>query len=243
MGWPSCSYGEMSLGGYELRLVGVKRLKLVETNGHCPRCTEELLKLEVRQKKINSYREKFKDINLDLGSGGIGQKQKGFVGFDIQALPGVDIVWDIMDIPWPLQDNSVNILLASHVMEHIDPAKFFVITNEMWRIIKPDGQLWVAVPYAGSPAAYQDPTHVRPGFSEAMLAYLDPNHGSKLFDVYKPLPWRVVKAEWDQMSVLEASLEPMKEHNLEIPKEGWSILVGRKVRQRKKKVETAKRSK
>lgn len=219
------------------------RDRVARSDGHCPRCVADIKKLEEKQKKIDRIREKYQNINLDLGSGGIGQKQKGFIGLDIQELPGVDIVWDVMDFPWPLADNSVNILLASHVMEHTNPAKFFNILNEMWRVIKPDGQLWFAVPYAGSTGAYQDPTHVRPGFNEATLAYLDPNHGSKLFDVYKPLPWRIIKAEWDQMSVLEATLEPMKEHNIEIPKEGWSILVGRKVRKRSRKMMEVKNEK
>ena len=56
-------------------------------------------------------------IRLDLGCGA--NKQPGFVGMDIRALPGVDIVHDVEDIPWPLPDGCCMAIMASHLVEHI----------------------------------------------------------------------------------------------------------------------------
>ena len=59
-------------------------------------------------------------IKLDIGCGA--NKQEGFVGIDIRELPGVDIVHNIEQFPWPLPDKSVSMAVASHVLEHINPA-------------------------------------------------------------------------------------------------------------------------
>lgn len=63
--------------------------------------------------------EKQSGIMLDIGCGA--NKQAGFVGLDIRPLPGVDIVWDIQRMPWPLPDNSVVSAISSHLVEHIPP--------------------------------------------------------------------------------------------------------------------------
>jgi hypothetical protein len=58
-------------------------------------------------------------IRLDIGGGG--NPQPGFVNMDARALPGVDIVWDVLKFPWPLPDESVVLAMASHLLEHIPP--------------------------------------------------------------------------------------------------------------------------
>ena len=46
--------------------------------------------------------EKQSGIRLDIGCGA--NKAPGFVGMDMRALPGVDIVHDVEQYPWPLPD-------------------------------------------------------------------------------------------------------------------------------------------
>jgi len=139
--------------------------------------------------------EEKKGIMLDVGCGNA--KQPNFVGLDIRALPGVDIVHDMEKIPYPIEANSCLKILASHVVEHINPAKFgFVnVMNEWWRLMKADGELMIAMPYAWSFGYIQDPTHCNP-CNEATFQYFDPEY--PLYQIYKPNPWKIIKGfpEW-----------------------------------------------
>ena len=83
---------------------------------------------------------------------------------DVQKLPGVDIVHDIEKYPWPLPDNCVQLAIASHVAEHIEPSRFGFINwmNEIWRVMEPDGRLMLSLPYGNNSLFVQDPTHVNP---------------------------------------------------------------------------------
>ena len=65
-------------------------------------------------------KENNQGIKLDIGCSGY--KHKGFVGMDIRPEPGVDIVHNLEQFPYPLPDNSCSIILASHVLEHMNPA-------------------------------------------------------------------------------------------------------------------------
>lgn len=130
-------------------------------------------------------------IKLDIGCGG--NKQPGFVGMDIRPMPGVDIVQDLESQPWKLPNDCVSLAVASHVLEHINPAKFGFINfmDEVWRILKPGAHFMIVVPYAGSQGYWQDPTHVNP-ITEVTLAYFDPMDRSNFWTIYKPKPWKIV---------------------------------------------------
>jgi SAM-dependent methyltransferase len=58
-------------------------------------------------------------IKLDLGGGGA--PQPGFVNIDVRNLPTVDIVHNLELFPWPLPDESCSLVMASHLLEHINP--------------------------------------------------------------------------------------------------------------------------
>lgn len=131
---------------------------------------------------------KYGGILLDIGCGR--NKQANFVGIDWQPLPGVDIVHDIEDIPWPLPDECVVTAMASHVVEHINPARggFLKFMDEVWRVLKPGGQFAIATPYGGSPGYWQDPTHCN-GCNQHTWVYFTPDHPYYRF--YQPKPWRI----------------------------------------------------
>ena len=149
-------------------------------------------------------------IRLDIGCGG--SKHAGFVGIDKLPLDGVDIVHDIEQIPWPLDDESVSVAIASHILEHINPAGgiFLNVMNEIWRVMKKDGQFAFVVPYAGSPGYWQDPTHCN-GITEATIYYFDPTHSSRLYDFYKPKPWEIQQLSYHQNGNLECVLRKRSE--------------------------------
>jgi SAM-dependent methyltransferase len=127
-------------------------------------------------------------IVLDIGCGV--SKQIGAVGMDCQEFPGVDIVHDWNVFPWPIEDESVLTIIASHVVEHVDPTNghFLRWMEECWRILKPDGQLAIATPYGGSSLYWQDPTHVN-GCTDKTWLYFAPAHPTDAYSFYEPAPF------------------------------------------------------
>jgi predicted SAM-dependent methyltransferase len=125
-------------------------------------------------------------MNLDIGSGE--NRHEGFISMDKRNLEGIDIVHDLEIIPYPVEDESCEEILAVHIMEHIKPWLTVDVFNELWRIMKDDGLLHVEVPYAGSPEFWQDPTHCN-GFIPKTFSYFDPRH--ILWSVYKPKTWYI----------------------------------------------------
>lgn len=112
-------------------------------------------------------------IFLDIGCGM--NKEKRAIGMDILPWPGVDIVHDIEDLPWPVEDASCYRVLASHILEHIQPNKILWVIAECHRVLKTHGQLMIAMPYGAYPRALQDPTHYR-CWIESCAQYFDCNH-------------------------------------------------------------------
>lgn len=149
-------------------------------------------------------------IRLDIGCGK--NKQPGFVGIDYRAWPGVDVVHDLESLPWPLPDECATTAIASHVLEHINPHNgvFINVMNEIWRVMKPEGQFAFVVPYAGSHGFFQDPTHVNP-INESTMLYFDPDpegaQGSRsLYNFYEPKPWKIARSAMDRNGNLECLL-------------------------------------
>ena len=159
----------------------------------------------MNKKAIKELIQKNQAIKLDLGCGS--SKQNGFCGMDIRKVSGVDIVHDIEDTPYPLPNECCSMILASHVMEHICPKKHIRVMNELWRIMKPEGQLWVSLPYMGSQGFNQDPTHCH-SYNQATPLYFDPMpenlpQENVLYNVYRPLPWKIVKNAWNANGNME----------------------------------------
>lgn len=161
------------------------------------------------QQDIAKLLKKHGGIRLDIGCGA--NKQPGFVGLDIRALPGVDIVHDINVHPWPLPDGCALTAFASHLVEHIPPVAigadgtwfpFVTFMDEVWRILKPGGQFAMALPHGSSQGFLQDPTHCNP-CNEATWAYFDPEHPSMLWTIYRPKPWKVESLFWSPVASIE----------------------------------------
>lgn len=141
-------------------------------------------------------------IKLDIGCGA--NKQPSWIGIDNQPLPGVDIVHDLLDFPYPLPDESVLIAKSSHVLEHIPKTQvimdggklktinpLIMVMNEIWRILKPDGQFAIAVPHGSSSGYMQDPTHASQ-INENLWYYFDPLAANgALYNFYRPCPWKI----------------------------------------------------
>ena len=147
-------------------------------------------------------------IRLDIGCGEV--KQLGFVGMDKREMPGVDIVHNWNDYPWPLPDESVLVAVASHVVEHVNPVDggFIRWMDELWRIMKFDGEVGIVCPHGSSQGFLQDPTHCNP-CNEATWAYFDPLEpvtGGQLYTIYRPKPWKIKALNWDPTANIEVVL-------------------------------------
>ena len=160
-----------------------------------------------RVEESQAILDKNKHVSLDLGCGR--WKNKNFVGIDIMAGEGVDIVHDLEKTPWPLPDECADLISASHLVEHINPANFGFIKfmNEAWRVLKPGATIMIAHPYAGSPGYWQDPTHIN-GCNEATWTYFDPMYREGyLYAIYEPAPWKILDCTYKPEGNLEIALE------------------------------------
>ncbi len=97
-------------------------------------------------------------------------KKFGHIGLDKYNLETVDIIHDLETPPLPFPDNSFNIIIASHILEHI--VNFYPLMQDLHRILKPNGVLKVKVPCLGG---FKMPDHKRffskDSFKEFRLDY------------------------------------------------------------------------
>lgn len=107
-------------------------------------------------------------VNLGAGSDILA----GYVNHDIVALPGIDVVHNLNQYPWPWADASVQEIKVHDVLEHLDV--FMKAMEEMFRMLTPGGRCYVSVPYWNSVSASADPTHKR-GFHELTFSFFDPD--------------------------------------------------------------------
>ena len=123
---------------------------------------------------------------LDIGCGN--HKHLGSVGMDKLNHGTSDITHDLEVFPWPVKDGSFEAIIAWHVLEHLKPWLMIDVMNECWRVLKPDGLLYIAMPIAGSEGFYQDPTHTRT-WNAKTPKHFDPE--SVKYQYYRPKPWKV----------------------------------------------------
>jgi glycosyltransferase involved in cell wall biosynthesis len=105
-------------------------------------------------------------MKVDIG-GGINPYPNYFT---IDLREGSDIVHDLNN-GIPLPDNSVGVLNASHIIEHLhDKHK---IMSEIHRVLAHGGWAFIEVPSTDGRGAFQDPTHVSYWNENSFLYYTD----------------------------------------------------------------------
>ena len=92
---------------------------------------------------------------LDLGCGP--SKVAGSIGVDCVALPGVDVVHDLNDYPYPLPEGSVHAVYLLNVIEHLDSV--CAAMDELYRLLAPGGVVFIVTPHYTDPASWRDPQH------------------------------------------------------------------------------------
>ncbi len=92
---------------------------------------------------------------LDVGCGTC--KFEGAVGVDCLQLPGVDVVIDLNQLPWPFEENTFDRVIFKHSMSHFE--NIIPIMEEVFRISKKNAVVDIIAPHYTSDNFHTDPTH------------------------------------------------------------------------------------
>jgi SAM-dependent methyltransferase len=114
-----------------------------------------------------------KSPKLNLGCGRFADP--GWINIDFVSLPGVDLVIDLNNLAnekLPFPDNCIEQFSMSHVIEHIENA--LPLMQELYRVATPNASLLIRCPHGASDDAWEDPTHVRPIFSQSFGYFSQP---------------------------------------------------------------------
>ena len=82
-----------------------------------------------------------KRYNLGCGK----QYLDGWINVDVQGEP--DLLINLDTMKWPIDSNSADEILASHIIEHFDKHRAYDFISECSRILKRERTLHIAVPH------------------------------------------------------------------------------------------------
>lgn len=104
-------------------------------------------------------------MKLNLGSGN--KRFPGYINIDSHAGSNPDHVLDLERDPLPFPDNSVDHVLAHHILEHLGNG-FFHLVKELYRVCKHGTVIDVRVPHPRHDNFLIDPTHRRPIYPHSL---------------------------------------------------------------------------
>lgn len=127
-------------------------------------------------------------MKLDLGCGGIPEKQKkGFIGVDVadylDKYPAGQFMQADLFYSIPFDDDSIEEVYASHFIEHIPQDRVIWFFNEIYRILILGGIFEIFVPPTSGRGAFCDPTH-RSYWNDLSFQYFDMNWCRTLSESY-----------------------------------------------------------
>ena len=115
-------------------------------------------------------------MKINLGAGE--DQFEGYVNVDYLDLPGIDVVHNLLQFPYPFEDGIAEKIAAVDVLEHLpnftkdDKPMVLAFIEECHRILKPGGELYIQTPGYRAEFLWQDPTHVR-GFHVKTMDLFD----------------------------------------------------------------------
>jgi ubiquinone/menaquinone biosynthesis C-methylase UbiE len=98
-------------------------------------------------------------LKINIGSGY--NNIEGFVTIDYDASTNPDYCINIEKDRLPFDDNSVEFVLAHHILEHLGEGYFHAL-QEIYRVCKHGAIIDIRVPHPRHDAFLADPTHRRP---------------------------------------------------------------------------------
>lgn len=158
---------------------------------------------------------------------GCGRKQDpafyGLSRMDGTPVEASDLNWITLDAdPWvqpaivctlgvdpiPMPDDSVDLAIAMHVIEHIgtqgQTQEWFQFWEELYRVLKPGGRLQFECPLATSVWAWADPTHTRGITEYSFLYFMQDSYRHK----HSAIPTYRIKCDFESV-VLERRPDAM----------------------------------
>lgn len=107
-------------------------------------------------------------MKINLGSGY--KRFPGFLNVDHDPLTQPDFLADLENLSLPIDDSSVDYVIAHHVLEHVGPG-FFSLMKELYRFCMDGAIIDIKVPHHRSEIFYSDPSHVRPITIDTMMLF------------------------------------------------------------------------
>lgn len=145
-------------------------------------------------------------IKIDLSPG---TPSPGFISIYKKPLNPLEAAL-FVEKKLPLKDNSVTLIQAAQLLEHIEPKKFFAFMNEVWRVLKIDGQFLISVPYGTNTGWCADPYHINHLTAQTWF-FFDPDNATGLYQTYKPKPWHTQSCSFQSDGIMETLLVKLDE--------------------------------
>jgi predicted SAM-dependent methyltransferase len=98
-------------------------------------------------------------MKLNLGAGDI--KLEGYVNCDYDKNTNPDHIVDLEKDALPFKDNTVETVVAHHILEHLGDGYFHCL-QEIFRVCKHGAIVDIRVPHPRHDSFLADPTHKRP---------------------------------------------------------------------------------
>jgi glycosyltransferase involved in cell wall biosynthesis len=185
----------------------------------------------------SNSKNKPRSNKLNLGAGR--DIKEGYDNLDMTKLPGVNIVHDLNEYPWPIEDETYDKVEAWDVFEHLENVPKTM--DECHRILKENGTLFIRVPDARFPEkCWIDPTHKRGFCPESFDYWDDDTFLAKHYGFYSSGRWKIIDKkeanyglEWNlkkvgksQQTITEKKKVYIATHPKIIKKEAKDIRVG-----------------
>ena len=146
-------------------------------------------------------------MRLYLGAGG--KRLAGYAHADVESAEGIEVVHDLNSLPWPWRDDSVELIVAEDLVEHL-AINLIQFCDEAWRVLMPDGELFIRTPHHRGDSSWIDPTH-RWHLNEQAFEYLDPEtNWGRLYPQYTKRKWRILSLGVRGPQNIHALLTPRK---------------------------------
>lgn len=109
----------------------------------------------------------------------------------VKHRPEIAVAHDLNVRPWPWPDRSMDLIMAKSVFEHLRITLVEAV-DECWRILRPDGQLYMKLPVWNHEHAYEDPTHYW-RFTLRSFDLFDPaTTNGQVYGYYTPRKWKII---------------------------------------------------
>lgn len=109
-------------------------------------------------------------MKLNLGCGK--DIREGWINVDTIEFEGVDVACNLGEWKWPWENDSIEEVHCSHMIEHLTATQRIHFINELYRVLQKDRGCMLIAPHWASCRAYGDLTHQWPPISEFWFYYL-----------------------------------------------------------------------